>query len=51
LGEELIERMVRIWLETPFEKGRHSRRIEKIEQFENDARSLPSPLSQVMTKK
>jgi hypothetical protein len=51
LGEELIERMVRIWLETPFEKGRHSRRIEKIEQFENDARSLPNPLSQVMTKK
>ena len=51
LGEELIERMVRIWLETPFEKGWHSRRIEKIEQFENDARSLPNPLSQVMTKK
>lgn len=38
LGEELIERMVRIWLETPFEKGRHSRRIEKIEQFENGSK-------------
>lgn len=36
LGERLIdwdvaERMIRIWLETPFEGGRHVRRIEKIE--------------------
>jgi ribose 5-phosphate isomerase B len=34
LGEELIERMVRIWLETPFEAGRHARRVDKIMQFE-----------------
>lgn len=34
LGEELIERMIRIWLETPFEAGRHARRVEKIMQFE-----------------
>ncbi len=34
LGEDLIERMVRIWLETPFEGGRHARRTEKIMQFE-----------------
>jgi ribose 5-phosphate isomerase B len=34
LGEELIERMVRIWLETPFEGGRHARRVDKIMQFE-----------------
>lgn len=34
LGEELIDRMVRIWLETPFEGGRHARRVAKIEQFE-----------------
>jgi ribose 5-phosphate isomerase B len=34
LGEELIERMVRIWLETPFESGRHARRVEKIMRFE-----------------
>ena len=34
LGEELIERMVRIWLETEFEGGRHARRIEKIARFE-----------------
>ena len=30
LGEELIERMLRIWLETEFESGRHARRVEKI---------------------
>jgi ribose 5-phosphate isomerase B len=36
LGEELMERMVRIWLETPFDGGRHARRVEKIAHFEND---------------
>ena len=35
LGEELVDRMVRIWLETPFEGGRHARRVEKITRFEN----------------
>jgi ribose 5-phosphate isomerase B len=35
LGEELIDRMVRIWLETPFEGGRHARRVEKITRFED----------------
>jgi ribose 5-phosphate isomerase B len=34
LGEDLVERMVRIWLETPFESGRHARRVAKITQFE-----------------
>lgn len=34
LGEGLIERMVRTWLETEFEGGRHARRVEKIAQFE-----------------
>src|SRR5438034_5456661 len=36
LGEELIERMIRIWLETPFEGGRHARRVEKIMRYEAD---------------
>jgi ribose 5-phosphate isomerase B len=36
LGEELIDRMVRIWLETPFDAGRHARRVEKIRQFEQN---------------
>ena len=34
LGEDLIDRMVRIWLETAFEGGRHARRVEKITRFE-----------------
>ena len=34
LGEELIERMIRIWLETPFEGGRHARRVDKIMKYE-----------------
>lgn len=36
LGEELIERMVRIFLDTVFEGGRHARRVEKIRQYEGD---------------
>ncbi|MFL5327869.1 MAG: ribose 5-phosphate isomerase B [Gemmataceae bacterium] len=35
LGEELMERMVKIWLQTPFEGGRHARRVEKIVKYEN----------------
>ena len=36
LGEELIDRMVRIWLETEFEGGRHARRVDKIARFETE---------------
>ncbi|MDX9759451.1 MAG: ribose 5-phosphate isomerase B [Bacteroidota bacterium] len=36
LGERLVdwnlaEQMIRVWLETPFEGGRHERRVRKIE--------------------
>ncbi len=34
LGERLIDRMVELWLSTPFEGGRHARRVEKISQLE-----------------
>jgi len=34
LGKRLIERMVEIWLATPFEGGRHLRRLEKIAAIE-----------------
>jgi len=37
LGEELIERMVRIFLETPFDGGRHARRVEKIGKIEEES--------------
>jgi ribose 5-phosphate isomerase B len=36
LGERLIDRMVEIWLSTPFEGGRHARRVEKIHEIERD---------------
>ncbi len=32
----LARRMVKLWLETPFEGGRHKRRIEKIERIEKE---------------
>jgi ribose 5-phosphate isomerase B len=37
LGEKLIDRMVEIWLNTPFEGGRHARRVEKIADLEHKA--------------
>jgi ribose 5-phosphate isomerase B len=36
LGTELIDRMVRDWLETEFEAGRHQRRVDKIIQHEKE---------------
>jgi ribose 5-phosphate isomerase B len=36
LGDELIDRTVRIWLETEFEGGRHARRVDKISRFEQE---------------
>jgi len=36
LSEEVIERMVKTWLETKFEGGRHERRLEKVKQYEHD---------------
>ena len=34
LGERLIDRMIEIWLNTPFEGGRHARRVDKITELE-----------------
>lgn len=36
IGEDLIERIVRVWLATDFEGGRHARRTEKIATYEKD---------------
>lgn len=36
LGERLIDRMIEIWLSTPFEGGRHARRVEKINSLERE---------------
>jgi ribose 5-phosphate isomerase B len=34
LGEKLIDHMISIWLSTPFEGGRHGRRVDKIIEIE-----------------
>jgi ribose 5-phosphate isomerase B len=34
LSEEVIERIVSVWLETPFDGGRHERRVNKISEYE-----------------
>lgn len=39
LGEKLIARMVELWLNTPFEGGRHARRVEKIIEQERRLKS------------
>jgi ribose 5-phosphate isomerase B len=33
-GPELMEKIVRIWLSTAFEGGRHARRVDKISALE-----------------
>jgi ribose 5-phosphate isomerase B len=35
IGEELMKRLVELWLSTRFEGGRHERRVEKIKDYEN----------------
>lgn len=34
IGPEMQEKIIRIWLETPFEGGRHARRVSKIAALE-----------------
>jgi RpiB/LacA/LacB family sugar-phosphate isomerase len=35
-GKGLAEEIVKVWLDTPFEGGRHKGRIEKIEKWEEE---------------
>ena len=37
LGEHYVDRLVELWLSTPFEGGRHARRVEKIAELEGSA--------------
>ncbi len=34
-AQEPMDAIIRVWLATPFEGGRHARRVEKITQIEN----------------
>ena len=42
LGERLIDRMIELWLSTPFEGGRHARRVSKITELEQKSCDRPS---------
>ncbi len=35
LGDRLVDRLVEIWLNTPFDGGRHARRLKKIAALES----------------
>ena len=39
LGDRLADRIVEIWLNTPFEGGRHARRLAKIAKLESRGKS------------
>ena len=36
LGEELVRRVVDVWLRTEYEEGRHARRLQKIADYESN---------------
>ena len=38
VGEGLADEILRVWIETPFEGGRHQRRIDEITEIEEEGR-------------
>ena len=42
VGEKIVDRLVEIWLATPFEGGRHARRIDKICSMEGSNGRSPA---------
>lgn len=45
IGDELVDRMLRIWLDTKFENGRHGRRVGKIVEYEKKAQASSHDLA------
>ncbi len=43
VGDALMQGIVRIWLDTEFEGGRHARRVQKILDYENDHQAWTPP--------
>jgi len=41
IGQELIRRVVDVWLRTDYEGGRHDRRLQKIADYESNGRYDP----------
>lgn len=46
LGERLIERIIEIWLNTPFDGGPHAARVEKIVQLEQRLAETREPATE-----
>jgi ribose 5-phosphate isomerase B len=44
LGDELIRRMVEVWLATPFDAGRHARRVKKMMAAEKHLTPAPETI-------
>ena len=53
LGDQLIHRMVEVWLEAPFDAGRHARRVQKMMAAEKHLSPTgePVPTSGTLTPK
>ena len=43
LGETIVDHMIELWLNTPFEGGRHARRVAKICDIEAEVRTDKQP--------
>ena len=43
VGEDQMMNMIRIWLDTPFDGGRHARRVEKIAKIESEQYGPQAP--------
>ena len=43
LGEAIVDHMIELWLNTPFEGGRHARRVAKICDIETEVRTERRP--------
>lgn len=43
LGEQKVDRMVRVWIETEFDGGRHARRVAKIREIEEHGHVVSQP--------
>ena len=39
LSDQLADQVIRIWLKTPFEEGRHARRLQKVAELEREIAS------------
>lgn len=42
IGEQVLDRLIEIWLKTEFEGGRHQRRLDKISDIESSRNGQPT---------